>query len=199
MILIKSIIIIIIIFYINYRVHVNGKKYYYDKYILNNIKIPKIYDIGHKFLPDLSSYANKIELILGIMLLLPIIFILLNKNKQLSTEFLSFWLVLLSLRALCVFITILPKNENCNDSYFNITNLINGHCYDKIFSGHTATAFLIVLLLYKYGFVKNIFLITMYLLFTSILLLISRGHYTIDIIMAFIITYSVFKLNFRII
>ena len=88
----------------------------------------------------------------------------------------------------------LPKQRNANVKDEKYRNLIFGGCYDKLFSGHISiyTTFIFFIITYtdqiKY---KYIYLCSILLM--SLISLMSKSHYTVDIVTAIIIQY----LNFH--
>jgi len=177
------ILLILLIFtmYITHYLDNNTEKYYMSR--IN--KYPKVYDIGHKYLPNLYNY----EYVSNYYVLLFIIIILF---LPIFKEFIGFIIPILFLRLIIINLTILPKHKDCD---INIKNLFGG-CYDKIFSGHYATTFLISLLLWKHKYISFILLFIINII-AALLILVTRSHYTIDIVLAFFITLFVYqnKLN----
>lgn len=185
---IKLLIIYIVILFISYCVYYNGKTYY--KYRIDNNKCtPKIYDIGMIYIPDLSQ--NKILTIFVdiIPFVLPIIFF---KNDTLL-EFFKLSLYAMLLRSVFTHLTILPKIKKCDDSEFTLYNMIMGHCYDKIYSGHFVIIMLFALCaLHAYPNI-NLLLTIISLIIYAIMIIATRSHYTIDIAVSVIISLLLFK------
>lgn len=90
-------------------------------------------------------------------------------------------LLLFALRAITNVVTILPKHDDC-DTTFKWHMLFNGGCYDKVFSGHSALAALVSLAFVTYG-VWPAWAGWSYTGSMVLLLLVSRGHYTVDIVL----------------
>jgi len=137
---IKLVILLVVCFHIFavHNVHNNGKQFY-EKNTKN-----KIYDIGHKYLPKIDSkYIPKIEMLSNIFICLPLIF-----KPSIIYNLITYLIPIYLFRHITTNVTILPKNKKCNDNDLTITSFFNGHCYDKIFSGHYAIAMIISLLLY---------------------------------------------------
>lgn len=172
-IIIISTIITIIFLFLSYTTHKNGKDFY--------IKKIKIYDFCHKYLPDLSN--NKITLhVTDIVSLIPYIIVFIYGNTHIYFKLISYLIPIFLFRSITINSTILPKNIKCDDKKYDIYNVIFGHCYDKIFSGHISSNVLISYILYD-NIIKNKIILVVYNLFLSILLLVTRGHYTIDVIL----------------
>jgi hypothetical protein len=96
-------------------------------------------------------------------------------------HFFNIYGFLLILRPLCFSVTIMPPPSNSIPK----TSILGGSC-DCIFSGHTAITLLELLFLKKYYPYLPQYLIFEVLYCLAIL--ISRAHYTVDIILAWIIT-----------
>jgi len=148
-----------------------------------------VYDIAHKYLPDLHDWQWIVHLIL--LVLLVFAFFQTDGYMILRSTFFML-LVVLVIRALTVVSTVLPKHADCvveGSGFWNF--LQGGGCYDKIFSGHVAFVTLITLNLLKYGDLSLpvFWLIT---LVNAILMLLTRGHYTVDVILGFVIPFLVF-------
>jgi hypothetical protein len=94
---------------------------------------------------------------------------------------LIFTLVLL--RQFIIPITILPKNEVCN---IKDTSMFRGGCYDKIFSAHFGITFLSTLVLFDNGLINNLVLILINFV-NGLFILLSRNHYTIDVVVSFLV------------
>jgi len=121
--------------------------------------------------------------------------------------------VLYYYRALTMFVTVLPKSDEqyfCQEKVDNVTvtdyvkrviTIISGgglsmndkhvFCGDYIFSGHTMTLTMAYLAIKQYS--PRRFLILHWISFIAalcgvIFLLLARGHYTIDVILAYYVT-----------
>jgi hypothetical protein len=184
----KTIISIILLFFVNvlltWNVHYQGKKFY-DTRINDGKVTPKVYDIGMKYIPDISSNIKIIYLIDTISILIPLTIYLINKGVFL--RFITVNLYIYTIRLVFLNLTILPKDKNCDDNSFNINNMFFGHCYDKIFSGHFAIVFLASLYLFKYRYINNILLIAFLNVVYAILIIATRSHYTVDIAVSYCI------------
>jgi len=177
--------IIIFLLIINIVIFQNETHYesYYSKRIKNNKINPKIYDIGHKYLPNLEYH----EYIINIILVLS--FIVFLKYPNIITPFFILLLFIFIFRLFVSQLTVLPKMKKC---VIKSTPDINGYCYDKIFSGHTAVLCLITLFLF------NLKQISIYSLFFiniiyGLIIIATRAHYTIDVVFSFIVTFTIFQ------
>lgn len=153
-----------------------GKKYYYRKR-------SHVYDVFHRILPEYNTLlANTLKDFFIMIFFVFIIF----KDKTLLVPILETFLIVLVIRAIAINITILPKHKKCKDpdNYIEINTI--GHCYDKVVSGHFAIGFIVSL----YALDKRIINIESCVLFNiinALMILLTRSHYSVDILFAFII------------
>jgi hypothetical protein len=151
-----------------------------------------IFDLAHKVLPDLHTYG-------WISNILPLVLIVFMATRpdgfDMLKTFMVLYLFVMALRVLTAVSTILPKHGSCKVDLKFLNIFAGGGCYDKIFSGHTATVTLLLLLLLK---AKHITLTTFWLLMLTnvIAILITRNHYTVDVILGIVISYLVFDGNY---
>jgi hypothetical protein len=159
-----------------------------DRYY-NSINHPSVFDIGYYYLPNLSKYE-----IIGHVYSLIFIAILLRLPK-LWEDFLGYIIPILFIRLLFIHMTVLPKHRTCN---INQQMYFLGGCYDKIFSGHFSVLLLITLLLLKYKYITLPWVIGINLIHL-LLLLLFRWHYTIDMIIACMVTLIVVQNDINVI
>lgn len=178
--------LLLLILYLNYRTNVIGEEFYQSR--IKNKKVnPKIYDVSHKYFPNLYEYEKQIVNIIPIGLMIPLM-----TNLKIFIEFLSLIIIIFIIRSILIHVTILPGHSKCKNSDYSIP--IFGGCYDKIISGHTSVAFLASLILYKYKMIPiNLFIFLN--LSNSFLLLSTRAHYTIDVILGYLLTGFIFQNN----
>lgn len=170
------IIIIPILMLINCLVDIVGHNFYINQ---PNIEI---YDILFSVIPRIS---RKYHIWIDISAIsLPSLVLLNGHGYQYMIEL----MYILALRSITTSVTIFPKDSKTEFTPVqNVLGIIRGH-YDKVFSGHTSTVFLGALICYDHDLVPNgisIFLT----LFTIIGLISMRSHFTVDIILALVITY----------
>jgi len=170
--------------FINSYLHNIGKDHYNDE--------ARVYDICHIHLPNYEKY----EFIGNIYIAIVFLFILYKPSKTVSIIFdlLAFIIPIYFIRSILTLITVLPKSSECK--YNPSFAFINGGCYDKIFSGHTAIIFVLTLLLNKYKIINFASLIILNIINVSIILL-TRTHYTIDVIVSFLVSYIMYTNNIR--
>jgi hypothetical protein len=150
---------------------------------------PSVFDIGYYYLPNLSKY----EFIGNFILLLFLIIVLIL--PKLWDDFLGYMITIVFIRLFFIHMTVLPKHRNCK---LVKQNYFFGGCYDKIFSGHFAILCLVTLLLLKYKYLSLPWVIAINILYICLLLLF-RWHYTIDMVVAFMVTLFVVQNDINII
>jgi hypothetical protein len=104
-------------------------------------------------------------------------------------EYLSYWIVIFMIRSVTTIVTILPKHKECK---IEDKLIFVGGCHDKIFSGHFVSVFLATILYLKNKWISMPILVLINII-NSVSILLSRGHYTIDIIVAFFVTLFVYQ------
>jgi hypothetical protein len=177
------VIVAFILYYIlvSYHIDRTGEDFYHKR--IN----PKVYDIAHKYLPDWSVHKIYNDLYtLGF--LLPLL-----TNFTILKEYLGFWIPIFLLRSIFAQVTILPKNKNCTvPDTFSVQ--LKRNCYDKVFSGHFSSFLLATILYLKYKWI-NIPIGVALVSFNAFMILVTRSHYTIDILVALVVTLLVYISN----
>lgn len=167
----------------NYISHQIGSNYYKENQSF------KIHDLLQEYLPDLHNYHYLVDIV-ALVILIPAFFYF---NQTLTIEFLTKFLIIMFIRAFSVISTVLPKYENCDET-FTFRSFFLGGCYDKIFSGHTSFILLLTLMYWREHLINSMTLFG--LNFINILaILLTRSHYTVDVIMAIFVTTTIFNLN----
>lgn len=172
-----------------------------NKYILNYIEhagdnfymkypdFPRVYDVLHEGLPYIPMLEHMSDIMCVSLLLLLVIL-----DRTIFYYFLGFILTIFIIRSITILVTVLPKNKKCNVKY---ASMFRGGCYDKIFSGHFATGLLATIMLYSNNYINLIFLLLINFM-NALFIILSRNHYTIDIIVALFITLFVYTNNLTI-
>jgi hypothetical protein len=75
--------------------------------------------------------------------------------------------------------------------------MFRGGCYDKIFSAHFGITFLTTLILFDNGLINN-FIAILINLVNGMFILLSRNHYTIDIIVSIFVVIIIYQNNLNI-
>lgn len=167
-----------------YHLEKKSERFYQTK---ENYK--KVQDIFHSILPHFEhfEYASDVLTLLVIGYLA-----IMNFHLLYHLGGLIFTLVLL--RQFIIPITILPKNNLCSISD---TSMFRGGCYDKIFSAHFGITFLTTLILFDNGLINNMVAILINLV-NGMFILLSRNHYTIDIIVSIFVVIIIYQNNLNI-
>ena len=115
-------------------------------------------------------------------------------NRETLSEMFLIMAVVQCFRILCMASTVLPPLKNYHDKYR--LGGVNGNGTEYIFSGHASYSALSSIYLYtlgKFGLLPLVF----YNLISQSLIVFTHNHYTVDVVLAWIITplvYSVFSL-----
>ena len=180
---------------IPYILHIISTNLLTDKF--NDVKSYKpLYDAIMSNTPDLSDYENVSNYLFFFIAIFLIIPLYIKPNNKIFISLFKYFSVLVLLRSITSYVTILPSQTSKCKNNLGLLRYINGHCIDKIFSGHTATSLIIILMYHKYNIIsKNMvyFLLGVQFLL-AISLIVTRGHYTIDVVIAYLITIFVYLL-----
>ena len=162
-----------------------GKGHYHDN--------DRLYDICHTYLPDYGKY----EIIGNLYIIFIVLFVFLKPSHTVLIlfELFAYLVPIYFVRSILTLVTVLPKSSPC--VYDPLTAFMNGGCYDKIFSGHTASVFILTLLLNKYNIISIPVLILLNFI-NVLIILLTRTHYTIDVVVSFLICYLMYIHNIRI-
>lgn len=119
-----------------------------------------------------------------------------SKIKSVGDTIFKYISIILLFRALTIQMTILPKLTDKNNPKNLLERFTKGHSCDYIFSGHTSIILIIILSFYKHHLIDtNEFKLVSFLhIIMALLLVITKGHYTIDIFLGFILTIAIFLL-----
>jgi hypothetical protein len=151
----------------------------------------KLMDIGHLIVPRISAPTWALDAA-SMSSMLPLTWA--PDPFAVVLEFLPMFLTLMVLRALTTVSTILPKDRECISSQHGLQQMVTGHCYDKVFSGHLTFVLLWGLVFVSRGLVsKTVFAVYAGAFVT--LLLAIRAHYTVDLIIAAALTSGMFALS----
>jgi hypothetical protein len=181
---------ILLILYMSYQPFIqssldsNAEAYYSKR---KNKITQKIYDIAHYYLPNLEEYYNLSDIV-TFLCIVPLVF------YNMIPEYISFFIPLFITRSIVNRMTVLPKQKKCA---IEKTSITSGGCYDKIYSGHFSSALLATLLYYKYNLI-NLNVLVLINIVNGIMILLTRGHYTIDIYVACISTLLFYQNNIKV-
>lgn len=185
----KQLIILALILHIfsTYYVHVIGSDHYHPSKSAKR-KLDKVWDVCHKFFPNISH----LEDLNNVILLVPLVIALCsNTTSNIVKDVIHYFPIILIIRSICIFVTILPKHKRCHQP-FSLKSLLVGHCYDKVFSGHFSLFLLMTLILFRNNVIGLNYVIVLNLL-CAMSILLTRSHYTTDIIIALLVTHSVYN------
>lgn len=139
----------------------------------------KVWDIIHDNLPELRlPYFSDFLVLLQTVLTLTVI-----NSTELSEIFLVMGIAQIC-RAICCISTVLPPLKNYHDKYR--LGGINGTGSEYIFSGHACYSAVCAIYLYKKGIFSPV-TIFVYNSLSQFSIVITRNHYTVDVILAWII------------
>ncbi len=135
---------------------------------------PPLYDVIHAILPDLSKQVHIRDYIL-ILMILPALLI-----KKLWIFIPDLWyafMIVVLIKAICIFFTNIPSSH---PSCHNPSVIDLNHCHHCSVSGHSALCTILALLYIRGGYNKIIISICVFIY--SILIVITRAHYSQDVI-----------------
>jgi hypothetical protein len=167
-----------------YHLETKSERFYQKK---ENYK--KVQDIFHSILPHFHNFEYASD-----VLTLLVIGYLAIMNFELIYHLGGLIFTLVLLRQFIIPITILPKNTICDISD---TSMFRGGCYDKIFSAHFGITFLTTLILFDNGLINNLVAILINLV-NGMFILLSRNHYTIDIVVSIFVVIIIYQNNLNI-
>lgn len=168
-----------------YLVHRQGRAFYQGR--SEKCERPKVYDVGHKVLPDLSQ-SRLANIANDAMALLP--FVLAYAWNL--PDYYRLFAIVLAIRWFTTLVTILPKHKHCDDNAdLAPSNYLFGHCYDKVFSGHFSASLLFALMLYRSSGGVPWQALVAYELVHAFLIVSVRSHYTIDLIVSAFVVMTV--------
>jgi len=148
-----------------------------------------LYDVFHEKMPNLKKYEKAVDFIPYLLALVVLyMYIYDGLNEQLINDLMLNYAILMILRVITFSITILPSPICSKRSH----PLAMGGCRDMIFSGHVTSMLLLAYTLYKHNPQYETALI-LYCTIGSLLIIATRSHYTIDVIVAYIAVYAVLK------
>ncbi len=145
---------------------------------------PPLADVLHDQLPFLDHYYMNDVLTISIF-----VFVVFNLTMPQLNKFFIVLVILYVLRAFTMCATHMPAvNPNCKSALFD-------SCHDLMFSGHTTMTTTSLLALH-YWVGTPLFIVLPYYLTTIFFILAQRRHYTSDVLIATILSTSVFH-NFK--
>lgn len=155
-----------------------------------------IVDTLHDTLPNMYKYKDYKDLIF-IGILIP--FIYARNPLEIIIRILGLFMTIVFIRSLVITTTILPKIKQCSRQTLDWKALFlgRGNCYDLSLSGHFSLGFISTLVLYQYDLISPEYAV-LFNVANAAIILLTRSHYTIDIIVGFFATLIVFQNNLSI-
>ena len=141
--------------------------------------------------PDLSQYEHYIDLIPMVLGTFATCLIVSDYSTVEPEKVILAIATVLFLRCITIRVTILPS-PNCNNGS---THAIGG-CNDCVFSGHTSLMLIAAYVVYR-SYPSYKLPIIAYCVAGSLLIVMTRSHYTIDVMVAWIVVYPVICTIFR--
>ena len=142
---------------------------------------------------DNLPYFKGLDKFYDLTILPPFILVLIFYQELPAENIITNLTIILILRGLCILTTSIPKFNSCQSSNYSNTLLFSGGCYDKIFSGHLAFIVTFTLYLINYTDQKDYKIIYyFYILVSSLLSLVTESHYSIDLLISWILSATLF-------
>lgn len=164
----------------NYAATAIGRAHYEKNYT-------EIFDVGHILIPQVS--IPPYIFMLMEYLWLPFLFMAAPPTAAAAAMHVTIrFSALLALRAIANVVTVLPKDDKCDSNTWTLRNFLAGACYDKIFSGHIVFALLVSFSLIAFR-IWPVWAGCVYSLTMAILMLVNRGHYTVDLVVGAALAY----------
>jgi len=153
----------------------------------------QIHDIGYEVIP----YTDIPNIYRRILEYGWVPFAVLSKqSERVMSEIILGVAAVLMIRFVSMTMTILPSPLPLEkNTKFQIEKLSGGGVYDKVFSGHTALATVVTLVLIRYGIWNTSGYI--YPVIMGLYMISTRGHYTVDVFLGFTIAYLVHSVLFK--
>jgi hypothetical protein len=152
------------------------------------------YDIIHHNFKDYSAFHYTKNAITA-SFILPFLFNL-EKTKSIEGQSLLLIPLLIIIRSLFTSVTIFPATRengpNDDQNQFSFLNYFIGDNYDRMFSGHISFAVVLSYLATKLNLV-SLPLIVIANLIHAFVIVVTRSHYTIDVLNSGLITFLLTK------
>ena len=148
-----------------------------------------LHDALHTRLPNLRRYGRYIDIVpilLGVAVLY--LYIYEHLDQELIRDAIIFFSIILIFRAILYSATILPSSFCMK----GIKNIAVGGCHDCICSGHTILTLLLAYVLYQHNPQYQTALMV-YCILSSLFIIATRSHYTIDVLISYIVVYAFLK------
>lgn len=164
----------------NYAATVAGERHYEAGH-------KELYDVGHILLPQIPVSTPVFTIVEWAWV--PFLLAARPSLAQAASFHVAIRFgALLALRAIANTVTVLPKDDSCKTTKWTLRNFLAGACYDKLFSGHLAYATLVGLAMVRFGMWPT-WGGWLYGSIMATLMLFSRGHYTVDLVLGIALAY----------
>jgi len=144
----------------------------------------KVIDIVHTICPSFQSRCGLEAYLSDIMIIVQLILTILTIHIEGIYEMLFLMSITQVLRAFCAMSTVLPPLQQYNDKWR--FGGLNGGGTEYIFSGHASYSALTSIYLYNNN-VVSLFSLALYNIISQGLIVVTRNHYTVDVLLAWII------------
>jgi len=154
------------------------------------LKQEPLYDIIQQTFPNLQSIRFLPEILHVVPVILLSCYVALYRHIQCLESFMIKHGSLMLIRGFCFSATLLPdSSQMCH-----LSNHFGG-CFDLIFSGHSTIMFLSTLLLCQYFPIASQWKVLLHAnnIITSIMIILCRNHYTIDVLISLMLTYFIWR------
>lgn len=164
-----------------------------DRLAIRTGNVKAVHDCVHEYLPDLShwyEHYNAGLLLFVSPLLLNLGKYTLHRFKEWAKLFANVCIPLLIFRSLTICISITTRTVQDAKRNFGsfMRQMIFGSDSDLMFSGHIATALCLILSLRACGIIQSAGVWLFFLLLYSFFSSMTRSHYSIDVVVAWIVT-----------
>jgi hypothetical protein len=178
-------------------IHILATVFTYNKgESLRKIDKTNYYDIIQHSFPDYSQYHH-IKNAVTLAIILPFIFFY-NSRKLVSifNDLLTILPIIIITRSILTSVTILPSvRESHIPKTHHFLDYFIGDNHDRMFSGHVSLVFLLSYMLIKWNYIPFGFGgLVVYNIIHAFIVIVTRSHYTIDILNSLLITYSFSKI-----
>jgi len=152
---------------------------------------PELFDAAHSVLPDMRSSA---ALGFASSYLMPLVVVVCAVRAGVFAPYIRRTAVALIVRAVLTVVTVLPPGE-CDIERLTLSEYVQGHCYDKIPSGHFIVAGTLIWMLYTRGTLSAASA-ALASAAVALCILLLRWHYTIDIAVSALLILAIDGLRF---
>ncbi len=170
--------------------HIISTMYTYNKgETLEKMNINNYFDIIHHNFKDYSQYHH-LKNLLTLFIFIPlIIYHSPYKLNGVFSDLLKILPIIIIVRSILTSATIFPsvRKEEIPKTHYFLDYFI-GDNHDRMFSGHVSFAILISYLLLKWNYTNSLNLLIIFNLIHAFIIVVTRSHYTIDVLNSAIIT-----------